>query len=104
LYYEYKECLADDIELLNRIRDIWERYPYEHLDEEGTKHRYRFINEVPLNDANFDLNVNFMKYWQEKKEGNVLHFSWVTDINLSIDNVYKVMRAGRSRWRSACPC
>ncbi len=61
--------------------------------------RYRFINEVPLNDANFDLNINFLEYWQEKKGGNVLHFSWVTDINLSIDNVYKVMRAGRARWR-----
>lgn len=72
---------------------------HERTDKDGTKHRYRFINEVPLNDAHFDLNVNFLEYWQEKKDGSVLHFSWVTDIKLSANNVYKVMRAGRARWR-----
>jgi len=33
------------------------------------------------------------------KTGKVLKFSWVTDILLSDKNVYKIMRAGRSRWR-----
>ena len=31
---------------------------YEHRDPKGNLHRYIFINNVPLNDANFDLKVN----------------------------------------------
>ena len=49
---------------------------YQETDASDITHRYRFINGVPLNDANFDLNVNFLEYWQEKKDGSVLHFSW----------------------------
>jgi putative transposase len=28
LYYETKPAEFDDVDLLNRIRDIWERYPF----------------------------------------------------------------------------
>lgn len=33
------------------------------------------------------------------KTGKIKNFSWITDITLSRDNVYHVMRAGRSRWK-----
>ena len=35
---------------------------YEYRDSKGYWHRYKFINEVPLNDENFDLKVNFLAY------------------------------------------
>ncbi len=72
---------------------------YEKIDEDGTKHRYRFINGVPLNDANFNLEVNFLEYWEIKSNGKEQHFSWVTDIKLSENNVKKVMKGGRARWK-----
>ena len=31
----------------------------EFAGEDGTRHRFRWLNGVPLNDANFDLEVNF---------------------------------------------
>lgn len=29
------------------------------MDDDGTRYRFRYLNGVPLNDANFDLEVNF---------------------------------------------
>jgi hypothetical protein len=29
-------------------------------EENGFRHRFRYLNGVPLNDANFDLKVNFL--------------------------------------------
>jgi hypothetical protein len=69
------------------------------VDIDGTTHHYRFINQVPLNDANHELHVNFLEYWEVKKEGKKQHFSWVTDFWLSKDNVKLIMRGGRARWK-----
>ena len=68
-------------------------------DDEGVWHRFRYLNGVPLNAANFDLEVNFLAYWELRPEGRGRHFSWVTDLPLSAANVMDLMRAGRARWR-----
>ena len=65
---------------------------------EGVIHRFRFINQVPLNEANPDLLVNFIEYW-EIKPGKTQHFSWVTDFTVTTANVYQIMRGGRARWK-----
>ena len=65
----------------------------------GVTHRFRFQNNVPLNESHQDLQVNFLEYWEERKNGRVLHFSWVSDIPLDRDNVYQIMRGGRARWK-----
>jgi len=36
-------------------------------DGKGFVHRFRFINNAPLNEANFECKVNFVKYWELKK-------------------------------------
>ncbi len=61
-------------------------------------HRFRFINEAPLNASNQDLLVNFVEYW-EISDGKTQHFCWVTDFTVSEWNVYKIMRGGRARWK-----
>jgi hypothetical protein len=71
-------------------------------DQDNPKifHYFRFVNQAPLNSANQDLLVNFLEYWQADQDGNVVyHFAWVTDIEITEDNAYAIMRAGRSRWR-----
>jgi hypothetical protein len=64
----------------------------------GIVHRFRFVNDMPLNAANTDVRVNFIEYW-EIGEDKVQHFSWVTDIRVSKRNVYHLMRGGRARWK-----
>lgn len=64
-------------------------------------HCFRFLNNVPLNKSSQDeLRVNFLEYWQSDADGNVKRrFSWVTDLEISQENAYDIMRAGRARWR-----
>lgn len=70
------------------------------IHENGITHRFRFVNKAPLNDTHYELEVNFIEYWQLDKNNNITHhFSWVTDIFLTQENVFKIMQAGRSRWK-----
>src|SRR5712691_13084986 len=61
-------------------------------------HRFRFINDVPLNASNPDVRVNFIEYWEIHGD-TVQHFSWVTDLRVSTRNVFHLMRGGRARWK-----
>jgi hypothetical protein len=59
-----------------------------------------FHNGVPLNDANHDLEVNFIDCLVKDKKGKITgHFSWITDILITTDNVYQLSRGGRARWK-----
>lgn len=71
---------------------------FEVTDDNGIIRKYRFINEITLNKTNNDINVNFLEYWETNK-GKTMHFSWITDFPLSKDNVFMIMRGGRSRWK-----
>jgi hypothetical protein len=64
----------------------------------GLVHRFRFVNDLPLNASHADIRVNFIEYW-ELGADRVQHFSWVTDIRVSQRNVYHLMRGGRARWK-----
>jgi hypothetical protein len=64
----------------------------------GVRHRFRFVNDVPLNASNGDVRVNFIEYWEMSDE-KVQHFSWVTDLWVSRRNVFHLMRGGRARWK-----
>jgi hypothetical protein len=63
------------------------------------KHQFRFINQVPLNKSNSDLLVNFVEYWEIRKNGKIQHFCWITDFTVTLDNVFQIMRGGRARWK-----
>jgi len=64
----------------------------------GVMHRFRFVNDVPLNASHGDVRVNFIEYW-EISDAKVQHFSWVTDLRVSKRNVFHLMRGGRARWK-----
>jgi hypothetical protein len=69
------------------------------LREGDTTRQFRYLNQVPLNQSHPDLLVNYLEY-QELKEGKTIyHGSWITDIELTPDNVFQVMRAGRARFQ-----
>jgi hypothetical protein len=61
-------------------------------------HRFRFASDMPLNESNAALRVNFLECW-EWNQDTVQHFSWVTDLRVTKGTVYQLMRGGRARWR-----
>jgi hypothetical protein len=64
----------------------------------GGGHRFRFVNDMPLNAARTDVWGHCIEYW-EGGDDKVQHFSWVTDLRVSQRNVYPLMRGGRARWK-----
>ncbi len=73
---------------------------FEYVDESGYIHRFKYVNDLPLNESNEHLRINLLEYEEvNNKTGKVLNFSWVTNIDLTVDNIRKIMRAGRARWR-----
>ena len=73
-------------------------YDERHDRAAGLVHRFRFVNDMPLNGSRADVRVNFIEYW-EMGQDQVQHFSWVTDLRVIKRNVYKLMRGGRARWK-----
>ena len=71
---------------------------FERQDEQGCLHGFRFADDLPLNETHPDIHVNLLEYWQVK-EGKTLNFTWVTDLPLTPDTVFDVMRGGRARWK-----
>jgi hypothetical protein len=64
----------------------------------GVVHRFRFVNDMPLNASHPDVRINFIEYG-EIGATKVQHLSWVTDVRVSKRNVYHLMRGGRARWK-----
>lgn len=71
----------------------------EERDSNGTIHHYRWFNGAPLNDVNADCGINFLDYEEISPRGEVQHFTWITDIELSASTVRAIMRGGRARWK-----
>jgi len=85
--------------LFDAIESSGDAKYYEFKDERGFTHQFRYLNGVALNKANQDLRVNFIEYMETDSKGKETLFSWVTNIKVSDENVYKLMRGGRSRWK-----
>ncbi|VFM95324.1 MAG: hypothetical protein BECKG1743F_GA0114225_100577 [Candidatus Kentron sp. G] len=85
--------------LFDWVENCADTAEYEFTDEQGYHHRFRYLNGAPLNEANSELKVNFLEYWKTSPEGEVSHFSWVTDIPIDETNLMKLMRGGRARWK-----
>ncbi len=72
---------------------------FETVDAAGVSRRYRYLNGAPLNEAHFDLEVNFLECRETRPGKKERRFSWVTDIEIAEANAEALMRAGRARWR-----
>ena len=72
---------------------------HEFRDESGTRYQYRFANGIPLNGVAPDIKVNFFECTETDLKGKEKHFAWITDVEISSENVHQLMRGGRSRWK-----
>ena len=67
-------------------------------DDERITHRFRWVDDLPLNDSNQQVRVHFLDYEQVGPK-KTQHFTWITDLPLNPDTVYTIMRGGRCRWK-----
>lgn len=72
---------------------------FEVVGKDGITRGYRFVSNVPLNKSNPDVLVNYLDYWEVKGDKQIYSHQWITDIELTRENVNPVMRAGRARWK-----
>jgi len=109
--FEYMDAIKEITKFEQEDLPVLETVELE--ESEGEKivkkirHKFGFVNGIPLNDSNEDIKVNFPEHWETEeyidKEGiyhknERFHSSWTTDIIITEDNVYQIMRGGRSRW------
>ena len=107
-----KELRKHNLEFILGVKPGDHKFLFKHIEEQqnagnvqsyeiqqgDTTHKFKFINQVPLNASNADLRINFLEYWEIKPK-KTQHFTWVTDFQISTENTYELMRGGRARWK-----
>jgi hypothetical protein len=64
------------------------------------RHVFTIVRDVPLNESNADLCVTFLRYIEYNDADSTDRiFTWITDVQVTAQNVWRVMRAGRARWK-----
>lgn len=86
-----------------------ETYPelpsLEFVDKKGQTHHYRWQNKLPLHGEANAIEVNFFEYTMTNKNGKItFRNSWVTDIEISKQNILQMTQAGRCRWKIENEC
>jgi hypothetical protein len=67
---------------------------------EEVSHCFHIIYNAPLNKSNRDRLVTFVEYWEDNpNKGKEQHFSWITDLKITEENVVLFMRGARARWK-----
>ena len=88
--------LYEAVDELDKTDDVSR---YEYTDEDGYRHWFRFTNGVPINKSHPDVLVNYLEYVEISPNGKKHINTWVTDIKLTEENVIKVMRGARAKWK-----
>lgn len=91
---------AYDKEDLNILRKV---------DEKNRIHEYVWVNNVPLNGNTNPIEVNFFHYKiiskdKSGKEKVTFKSSWVTDLEISKNNIETLVRGARCRWKIENEC
>ncbi len=105
MHYIFTCKPGDHTYLMTWLADYTDDWPWiEHTDK-GHLHRYRWRNGVPLSGQSTAPEVNFLEYEDVNIEtGRVYRNSWVTDLEVTRSNVWRLIRAGRCRWKIENEC
>ncbi|MBF0319280.1 MAG: transposase family protein, partial [Nitrospirae bacterium] len=87
------------MEWVNEQRLLKEVSRIEVKDHKGRTHVYEWINKVLLNGNKETVWVNYFEYWIMDGGRVAYHNSWVTDMEIHEDNVEKLVKGGRCRWK-----
>lgn len=77
---------------------------YSFIDDRGRSHLYEWINQIPLNGTKDADNVSFFQYSLFVNNKRTYHNSWVTDIEITNDNMIDLVKGGRARWKVENEC
>jgi Transposase DDE domain len=83
-------------ELIGRIGYDFEKKT---SDERGVKYHYSCTKGVALNESNQDIKVDFVKVILENKKGGRTTFTFVTNLDVTPENIEEIIAIGRSRWK-----
>ncbi|MBU0706680.1 hypothetical protein KJ807_05710 [Patescibacteria group bacterium] len=96
------------MEWVNEQNQMGELQVKEFRDDKGRIHRYEWVNHIPLNGNDKPVIVNFFRYFlivnKSGKSKVTYKNSWVTDFEISGQNVEKLVRGGRCRWKIENEC
>jgi hypothetical protein len=67
--------------------------------KDGIAYAFQWVNQIPLNDTHPDLLVNFLDCVIDDPKAGRKHFSWVTNIAITKENVYQISLGGRAKWK-----
>ncbi len=73
-----------------------------HVAKGKNNYVFRYINGIPLNDAKDTPSINFLECKATEINGKRISekiFTWVTDHEITKNNVYLIMQGGRARWK-----
>jgi len=62
-------------------------------------YEYRIVPNVPLTKSD-EVMTNYLEVWEKNKEGKqTYHNSWVTNLEVTAENVKEIVGIGRSKWK-----
>jgi hypothetical protein len=86
------------------LKDLYDHHEYGggksegRVNKFGTSIEYKYSNNLPLNQAHSGLKVNLLQVVDNSGKRRYQN-DWITNIDISKDNVYELMKGGRARWR-----
>jgi Transposase DDE domain len=85
---------------LKHLFEFYRSANHKETTESDAKARrtYRYAERLPLNDTHNDIEVNVLECFEETKNKKN-RFCWITDLPLNNDNVNRIVKGGRARWK-----
>jgi len=67
----------------------------------GEISHYQFISQLPLSEQSDSLKVNWVQIEVRREDTNALLYknAFVTDLELTVENMEEIVQAGRARWK-----
>ena len=91
-------------EWVSEQKKLGEVTTHEVVDAKLRRHRYEWINSVPLNGRPDSVLVNFFRY-QLIVDGEITYKgAWVTDLEVTKQNVQTMVSGARARWKIENEC
>ena len=66
---------------------------------DGVHKRYRYMENVPLNESRSEKLVNAIYYEETDTEGIKRRWLWVTDLKVTRQTIKEIVKGGRARWK-----
>ena len=105
MHYLFVAKPTDHVYMYDWLEAFPELLTTEYVDKKEKTHRFYWQNDVPLNGGANAIKVNYLEYQQIDESGKVtFKNSWVTDIEITDENIIKLAKAGRCRWKIENEC